>query len=106
MTRPWKPNPKKIAKYLNPWMFKREKAKQRVAKLRTINGDNCWRCHAPMNFTEPRNKRRSATIEHLTARAHGGNSAIDNIVLCHRGCNQHLGANTREQKERMRSRSA
>ena len=94
----------RIVKYLNPWMFKREKERQRFAKVREKNGDNCWRCHHPMNFSEPRNKRRSATVKHLLARASGETSRLDNLVLCHSGCNQHLAANSPEQKVRMRLR--
>ena len=95
---------KKIAKYLNPWMFKRDKERKRFAKVRAKNGDACWRCHHPMDFSEPRNKPKSATVEHLLPRALGGTSALDNLVLCHVGCNRHLGANAPEQKMRMRLR--
>jgi len=95
---------RKIAKYLNPWMFKREKDRQRFAKVRERDGDNCWRCHRPMNFTEPRDKAKSATVEHVQPRALGGTSALENLVLCHAGCNRHLGANIPEQKQRMRLR--
>ena len=93
---------KNIAKYLNPWMFKREKVRRRFAKLREQHGDRCWLCHHPMDFSEPRNKPKSATEEHLLPRALGGTSKLDNLVLCHVGCNRHLGANLPEQKLKMR----
>jgi len=93
---------KNIARYLNPWMFTRERKRRQFEAVRKRDGDNCWRCHRPMDFSEPRNKAKSATIEHRKPRAHGGTSALDNLVLCHVGCNRHLGANPPEQKERMR----
>jgi hypothetical protein len=93
-----------IAKYLNPWMFGREKRRKKFEAIHKRDGDNCWRCHQPMDFSEPRDKKKSATIEHLTAKTNGGTLALDNVVLCHRGCNKHLGTNTPEHKERMRLR--
>ena len=93
---------KSVVKYLNPWMFRREKERRKFARVRERDGDNCWRCGHPMDFTEPRNGKRSATIEHKLAKALGGTSHLDNLVLCHVGCNRHLGANPPEQKERMR----
>jgi len=95
-----------IAKYLNPWMFKREKKRARIAALRARDGDKCWRCHHPMRFEEPLNAGKAATIEHLVPRVHGGTGHMDNLVLCHVGCNRHLGTNSREQKERMRLRKS
>ncbi|QNP45251.1 HNH endonuclease [Sphingomonas sediminicola] len=52
----------------------------------------------------PFNTRRSATIEHVLAQANGGTDDLDNLRLCHKGCNRHLGTNPPEQKERMRPR--
>ena len=95
---------KNIAKYLNPWMFRREKKRRKFEEVRKRDGDNCWRCHHPMDFSEPRNKKKSATIEHRVPRCDGGNWALENLVLCHVGCNRHMGANSPEQKERMRLR--
>ena len=59
-----------------------------------------------MRFGLPHNTRRSATLEHREARANGGNYDLENLVLCHKGCNKHLGTNTPEQKERMRTAKA
>jgi 5-methylcytosine-specific restriction endonuclease McrA len=95
---------KRIAKYLNPWMFRREKKRKRFEAIRARDGDNCWRCHHPMDFAAPSNSKRAPTIEHLQAKANGGTGKLDNLVLCHVGCNRHLGVNSPEQKERMRLR--
>jgi hypothetical protein len=55
-----------------------------------------------MRFGAPHNRGKAATIEHLTSLCHGGGWGLDNTVLCHVGCNRHLGTHTREQKQRMR----
>jgi 5-methylcytosine-specific restriction endonuclease McrA len=75
---------------------------RRAAKLRAIHGDLCWRCGHKMRFDGLPNCGKAATIEHIMPRSLGGTSAIDNLRLCHVGCNRHLGARTPEQKERMR----
>jgi 5-methylcytosine-specific restriction endonuclease McrA len=93
---------KNIAKYLNPWMFGREKKRRKFEQVRERDGDDCWRCYHPMDFSEPRNKKKSATIEHKIPRCLGGTWELDNLVLCHVGCNRHMAANSPEQKERMR----
>ena len=93
---------KNIARYLNPWMFQREKKRQRFEKLRELHGDKCWRCYRPMNFDLPPGHDQAPTIEHLTPKSKGGTSALDNLCLCHRRCNWALGDNTREVKERLR----
>jgi 5-methylcytosine-specific restriction endonuclease McrA len=76
--------------------------RNRVAKLRALHGDKCWRCNYPMRFEGPANCGRAATIEHLLPVSKGGTNNLDNLRLCHVGCNRFLGANTPEQKERMR----
>jgi 5-methylcytosine-specific restriction endonuclease McrA len=55
-----------------------------------------------MRFGPPHNRGKAATIEHLTPRCDSGTDELDNLVLCHVGCNRHLGTFSREQKERMR----
>lgn len=93
---------KSIAKYLNPWMFKREKFRKRVAALRNAYGDLCWRCGGKLSFSRLATRRR-ATIEHLQAQSQGGNSLWDNVRLCHPGCNRLLGVRSPADKRRMRT---
>ena len=47
-------------------------------------------------------RSRRVDAHHIVHWAHGGRTDLDNLVLCHVGCNRHLGANSRQQKERMR----
>jgi 5-methylcytosine-specific restriction endonuclease McrA len=56
-----------------------------------------------MRFGPPYNTRQSATVEHLLALSLGGTWAVDNLRLCHKGCNRHLGIEKPEQKEKTRS---
>lgn len=88
--------------FLPPWVHRLIRKRRRAAELRAIHGDLCWRCGHRMRFEGPPNCGKAATIEHLTPRSKGGTSALDNLCLCHVGCNRHLADNTREQKERMR----
>jgi 5-methylcytosine-specific restriction endonuclease McrA len=92
---------KSIAKYLNPWMWQREKKRERFEAVRARDGDNCWRCGHPMVFGHSGHKK-AATMEHVNPRSKGGTNRLDNLRLCHVGCNRHLAANSPEQKERMR----
>lgn len=96
---------KSIAKYLNPWMWQRDKKRERFEAVRARDGDNCWRCGHPMVFGDSGHKK-AATLEHVHPLSKGGTSRLDNLRLCHVGCNRHLGANSAEQKERMRLKHA
>lgn len=96
---------KSIAKYLNPWMWQREQKRTRFEAVRKRDGDECFRCGHPMIFGDPSHSK-AATLEHWQPRSAGGTNALSNLRLCHKGCNRHLAANSPEQKERMRLRSA
>jgi 5-methylcytosine-specific restriction endonuclease McrA len=91
--RPW---------FLPGWVHRRLKRKGKRALLRAAYGDNCWRCNRPMRFDGPPNCGKAATIEHLQPLSKGGTWEMDNLRLCHVGCNRHLADRPREQKERMR----
>jgi 5-methylcytosine-specific restriction endonuclease McrA len=92
---------KSIAKYLNPWMFQREKKRQRFQVLRERDGDNCWRCRRPMNFDLPRGHDQAPTIEHIQPKSKGGMGDLGNLCLCHGRCNRLMADATPEVKERM-----
>jgi 5-methylcytosine-specific restriction endonuclease McrA len=88
--------------FLPGWVHKHLGRKRKVAKLREMYGDDCWRCNRPMRFVGPPNCGRAATVEHLMPLSKGGTWAMDNVRLCHVGCNRHLRDHLPEQKERMR----
>jgi len=94
-----------IAKYINPWMFRREKKQKRFEVLRERDGDKCWRCRRSMDFDLPRGHDEAPTIEHILPKSKGGTGTLDNLCLCHRRCNRAMADNTPEVKERMRLRA-
>jgi hypothetical protein len=75
-----------------------------ISLLRARDGDFCWFCDERLNFNAVPNSKKAPTIEHLTPKSLGGTSELDNLRLCHPGCNRHLGDRPREQKERMRAK--
>lgn len=56
----------------------KSKAPTRAALL-ARDGGNCWFCGTPMGG--------DCTIEHLIAKAKGGNNSLSNYALAHRQCN-------------------
>jgi 5-methylcytosine-specific restriction endonuclease McrA len=88
--------------FLPGWVHRRLREREKFAQVRALWGDDCWRCNKPMRFEGPPNCGKAATIEHLTPLSKDGTWALDNLRLCHVGCNRHLGDRPREQKERMR----
>ena len=55
-----------------------------------------------MRFVGPPNCGKAGTIEHYVPRSKGGTDALENLRLCHVGCNGHLADHEPAQKERMR----
>jgi hypothetical protein len=72
----------------------------RGAKLREAlaerDGTDCWVCGRELGDDQ--------TIEHVEARANGGQWAIDNLRLAHGHCNRTLGALPVAVKETVRAR--
>ena len=91
------------ARWFLPWWMHRHLRKRRkFEQVRDRDGDECWRCGHPMRFDGPPNCGKAATIEHVQPRGKGGGWRLDNLRLCHVGCNRHLGDQSPEQKARMR----
>jgi hypothetical protein len=93
---------KQRRRWFGNWWWLHREHKRRRAAIRARDGDNCWRCNRPMRFDGPPNCGKAATIEHLLPLALGGTDDLDNLVLCHPGCNRHLGVHPPAHKERMR----
>jgi len=73
-----------IVRYLNPWKFRRQQAAERLAALRTRDGDNCARCRRPMRFDLTDGHDQGAAVEQV---ALGGGDSLENLRLCHPRCN-------------------
>jgi 5-methylcytosine-specific restriction endonuclease McrA len=95
-----------LARYVSPWSSKREKERQqRVAELRSRDGDNCRRCRRPLRFDLPAGHEKAPTILNLAETADGEPVAIDNLVLCHGRCNAGDADLTGEVTERVRRKN-
>jgi hypothetical protein len=97
---------KLIARYVTPWVFKREREEQRrIAELRTRDGDNCRRCRRPIRFDLIRGHDKGPRIEPFAASLPEEVVTMENLCLCHGRCNADSGDNTSEVTERVRRKS-
>jgi hypothetical protein len=95
-----------IAKYLNPWKFKREQEEQRrLRELRGRDGDDCRRCRRPMRFDLPAGHDMCPKVETILPAPADGPEQPDNLCLCHRRCNAESADYTAEVKERIRRKA-
>ncbi|MFC7535937.1 hypothetical protein ACFQPG_00985 [Sphingomonas sp. GCM10030256] len=88
-----------VLRALAPWKFKRHQAAQRMAALRSRDGDHCFRCRRPLRFDLPAGHDRGARIETITP---GDEGSLDNLCLTHGRCNAKAGCDTTEVLERSR----
>ena len=88
-----------VGRYLNPWRYRREQAAQRLAALRSRDGDHCSRCRRPLRFDLPPGHDRGAKIETI---APDGAETLDNLCLTHGRCNTKTGDDTVHVRERTR----
>jgi hypothetical protein len=91
-----------IARYVNPWRFRREQNELRVTALRHRDGDKCRRCKRPLRFDLPDGHDLGAKIEEIVPGTPCGSEALDNLCLTHGRCNAKHGCDTAEVKDRAR----
>jgi hypothetical protein len=93
-----------VARYLNPWKYKREQEAQRrrVAALRQRDGDQCSRCRRPLRFDLTSGHDSGPKIEQTAA---GAADALDNLCLTHRRCHADGANHTDEVQERVRRKN-
>lgn len=95
-----------IARYVTPWVFKREREEQRrIAELRSRDGDNCRRCRRPIRFDFIRGHDKGPSIEPIVRVTGEEPLPLENLCLCHGRCNADAGDNTLEVTERVRRKS-
>jgi len=96
-----------VARYLNPWKYKREQEAQRrrVAALRQRDGDQCSRCRRPLRFDLTPGHDSGPKIEQVMAAAAGGTDELDNLCLTHRRCHADGANHTDEVQERVRRKN-
>jgi len=91
-----------LTRYLNPWKARRQEREQRIAELRSRDGDDCRRCRRPIRFDLTDGHDQGPRIEDLTTLAAGMPSNPANQCLCHGRCNAVGADNTAEVQERRR----
>ena len=75
-----------------------------IDQLRARDGDLCWLCSGKLDFNAPTNSKKAPTKEHLQAKSEGGSDKLDNLVLCHPGCNKQLGNRPKADKLKVRAK--
>ena len=73
-----------LTKFLNPWRFRREQARQRVNALRQRDGDACARCRRPLRFDLPAWHELAAKVEPIGPGDSDG--GVANLCLTHGRC--------------------
>lgn len=91
-----------LVRYLNPWKFRRDRERERVAALRQRDGDTCTRCRRPLRFDLPNGHDLAARLETVGA---GDATDLANLCLCHTRCHAGMIDHTPEVVERMRRRN-
>ena len=67
--------------------------RSQIAALRRRDGDDCWICGQPIDFTiTDLNDPMSRSRDHVIPRAAGGPDTIGNKRLAHRKCNCDRGS--------------
>jgi hypothetical protein len=98
-------SPTFLARYVSPWALKRDKQlQQRVAALRTRDGDDCRRCRRAIRFDLPRGHDKGPSVEPVASAA-SVSAELDDLCLCHSRCNSAGADNTTEVTERIRRRN-
>lgn len=75
-----------------------------VERLRARDGDLCWLCNQPIDFSATRNTPSAWSVEHLILASRGGPSTLENLTLCHPGCNRILKDRSLADKIKLRER--
>jgi hypothetical protein len=95
-----------LARYLNPWKFKREQEElARVQALRTRDGEECRRCRRPLRFDLTSAHDLGPRIETVLSTTESSPPSLDNLCLTHRRCNGEGADNTRLVRERVRRKN-
>ena len=75
----------------------------RIELLKARDGLLCWLCNRHL-LKGGKRKNQQITIEHLVARSLGGGDNLENLALCHPGCNRQLADRSIEKKRQIRKK--
>ena len=76
----------------------------KVDLLRVRDGHRCWLCHEPIQFDATPNSAKAPSVEHLIPQSRDGPEILENLVLCHPGCNRILRDRPLQDKIKLRER--
>jgi hypothetical protein len=94
-----------IARFVNPWKFKREQEElARVHALRQRDGDECRRCRRPLRFDLTSAHDLGPKVETILS-GPAPAQPLDNLCLTHRRCIADAPDSTSEVKERVRRKN-
>ena len=63
-----------------------------VIRLRQRDGDACWLCGCPVDFSiSDRKNPKVWSRDHVIPRSWGGSDLLENLRLAHQGCNESRG---------------
>ena len=79
--------------------------KNKKKRLQRRDGDKCFYCIEPMDFTPGSQMKNAATVEHLLELNFGGNNRMENQVLACLKCNARAGGMSIIQKIHLRDSS-
>ena len=88
-----------LARYLNPWSYRREQAERQLAELRQRDGDACRRCRRPLRFDLPEGHDLGVTI------VGGAGDALAETFMTHRRCHSAGADHTAEIAERRKRKN-
>jgi len=85
-----RPSDRKHRKELNQ---RPARIRSQVRRLRERDGDDCWLCLLPIDFTiTDINDPMHCSRDHVVPRALGGSRGVENMRLAHRQCNAERGS--------------
>ena len=95
-----------LARYVSPWTLRREREQQqRIAAIRSRDGENCRRCRRPIRFDLPDGHDKGPRVLAVDSNPTEGQPALDALCLCHVRCNSAGADDTDEVTERLRRKS-
>jgi hypothetical protein len=61
--------------------------RNKIKRVRARDGDNCWLCCMPIDFTLPYGDLMCVSLDHYVPRKWGGKNGEPNMKLAHATCN-------------------
>lgn len=93
----------RLASRMARWTKTSKWKRARIELLKARDGLLCWMCNRHL-LKGGKRKNRQITIEHLVARSLGGGDDLENLALCHPGCNRQLADRSIEKKRQIREK--